>query len=289
MSTTFQLDTSTSRANPTPAPMKRLTVPRIRSRKQDGVTAEPLVMLTAYTARQAQLLDAHCDLLLVGDSLGQVIYGLPSTIPVTLRMMADHAAAVVRGSYHSVVVVDMPFGSYEQSPQQAFENASFLLKESGAAAVKLEGGEAMAETVAFLNQRGIPVMGHVGLTPQAVNVLGGYMARGRSGAEADKIVSDAKALDEAGAFAIVIEGVVEPIAIDATKAVGAPTIGIGASAQCDGQVLVTEDMLGMFERVPRFVKKYGDIAETIEATAKTYAEEVRARSFPGEEQLYQPK
>ena len=288
MSTTFQLDTSTSRANPTPAPMKRLTVPRIRARKKDGITQEPLVMLTAYTARQAQLLDAHCDLLLVGDSLGQVIYGLPSTIPVTMRMMADHAAAVVRGSYHSVVVVDMPFGSYETSPQQAFESASFLLKESGAAAVKLEGGEVMAETVAFLNQRGIPVMGHVGLTPQAVNVLGGYMARGRDDAEADKIVSDAKALDEAGAFAIVIEGVVEQIAIAATEAVSAPTIGIGASAKCDGQVLVTEDMLGMFERVPRFVKKYGDIAQTIEATAKTYAEEVRTRSFPGPDQLYQP-
>lgn len=289
MSTTFQLDTSTSRANPTPAPMKRLTVPGIRARKVEGKTAEPLVMLTAYTARQAQLLDAHCDILLVGDSLGQVIYGLPSTIPVTLRMMADHAAAVVRGSYHSVVVVDMPFGSYEASPQQAFESASFLLKESGAAAVKLEGGAAMAGTAAFLNQRGIPVMGHVGLTPQAVNVLGGYMARGRSDAEADKIVSDAKALDEAGAFAIVVEGVVEPIAIAATQAVSCPTIGIGASAQCDGQVLVTEDMLGMFERVPRFVKKYGNIAEVIEQTAKAYAEEVRARSFPGPDQTYQPK
>lgn len=289
MSTTFQLDTSTSRANPTPAPMKRLTVPGIRARKQDGVTAEPLVMLTAYTARQAQLLDAHCDILLVGDSLGQVIYGLPSTIPVTLRMMADHAAAVVRGSYHSVVVVDMPFGSYEASAQQAFESASYLLKESGAAAVKLEGGAAMAETVAFLNQRGIPVMGHVGLTPQAVNVLGGYMARGRSDAEADKIVSDARALDEAGAFAIVIEGVVEPIAIAATTAVSCPTIGIGASAQCDGQVLVTEDMLGMFERVPRFVKKYGNIAEVIEQTAKAYADEVRTRAFPGAEQTYQPR
>ena len=289
MSTTFQLDTSTSRANPTPAPMKRLTVPRIRARKQDGKTEEPLVMLTAYTARQAQLLDAHCDLLLVGDSLGQVIYGLPSTIPVTLRMMADHSAAVVRGSYHSVVVVDMPFGSYESSPQQAFESASFLLKESGAAAVKLEGGAAMASTVEFLNSRGIPVMGHVGLTPQAVNVLGGYMARGRSDAEADKIVSDAKALDEAGAFSIVIEGVVEPIAIAATQAVSCPTIGIGASAQCDGQVLVTEDMLGMFERVPRFVKRYEDMAGMISRTAETYAAEVRERSFPGPEQTYQPK
>jgi 3-methyl-2-oxobutanoate hydroxymethyltransferase len=175
---TFQLDTGTSRANPTPQPMKRLTVPAILKRKVDGVTAEPIVVLTAYTARQAQLLDAHCDVLLVGDSLGQVIYGLPSTVPVTLEMMANHAAAVVRGSYHSVVVVDMPFGSYEASPSQAFESAAHLLKASGAAAVKLEGGEAMAQTVEFLIQRGIPVMGHVGLTPQAVNVLGGYGARG---------------------------------------------------------------------------------------------------------------
>ena len=289
MSTTFQLDTSTSRANPTPAPMKRLTAPKIRSRKKDGVIDQPIVMLTAYTARQAQLLDAHCDILLVGDSLGQVIYGLPSTVPVTLEMMANHAAAVVRGSYHSVVVVDMPFGSYEASKEQAFESASHLLKSSGAAAVKLEGGAAMAETVEFLSERGIPVMGHVGLTPQAVNVLGGYAARGRDDAEAAKIISDAKALDDAGAFAIVIEGVVEPIAIEATEAVSCPTIGIGASAQCDGQVLVTEDMLGMFERVPRFVKRYEDIASVIEKTVATYAEEVRERSFPGEEQTYQPK
>ena len=289
MSTTFQIDTSTSRANPTPAPMKRLTVPKIRARKTDGETGEPLVMLTAYTARQAQLLDSHCDLLLVGDSLGQVIYGLPSTVPVTLDMMANHAAAVVRGSYHAVVVVDMPFGSYEASKEQAFASAARLLKESGAAAVKLEGGEQMAETVAFLTQRGIPVMGHVGLTPQAVNVLGGYAARGRSDAEADKIVGDAEALDRAGAFAIVIEGVVEPIAIAATEAVSCPTIGIGASARCDGQVLVAEDMLGMFERVPRFVKKYEDLAGIIEKTAAKYAEEVRARRFPGEDQTYQPK
>jgi 3-methyl-2-oxobutanoate hydroxymethyltransferase len=289
MSTTFQLDTSTSRANPTPQPMRRLTVPKIRARKADGVTAEPLVMLTAYTARQAQLLDAHCDLLLVGDSLGQVIYGLPSTVPVTLDMMANHGAAVVRGSYHAVVVVDMPFGSYERSPSQAFESAAFLMKQTGAAAVKLEGGAAMAPTVAFLSQRGIPVMGHVGLTPQAVNVLGGYGARGRSDAEADKILTDAKALDEAGAFAIVIEGVMEPIAIAATKAVSCPTIGIGASAECDGQVLVTEDMLGMFERVPRFVKRYEDIAGVIDKTVARYAEEVRSRAFPGPEQTYQPK
>ncbi len=289
MSTTFQLDTSTSRANPTPSPMKRMTVPAIRSRKVDGVTAEAIVMLTAYTARQAQLLDEHCDLLLVGDSLGQVIYGLPSSVPVTLDMMAAHGAAVVRGSYHAAVIVDMPFGTYEASPQQAFESASRLLKDTGCVGVKLEGGAVMAETVAFLSQRGIPVMGHVGLTPQAVNQLGGYNARGRSQAEAAKITADARALDEAGAFAIVIEGVVEPLAIEVTKAVACPTIGIGASAQCDGQVLVTDDMLGMFERVPRFVKRYEAFAEAISAAAERYAREVRARTFPGVEQTYQPK
>lgn len=288
MSTTFQLDTATSRANPTPQPMKRLTVPTIRARKKGGVTAEPIVMLTAYTARQAQLLDAHCDLLLVGDSLGQVIYGLPSTIPVTLDMMANHAAAVVRGSYHAVVVVDMPFGSYEASKEQAFASAARLMKESGAAGVKLEGGEAMAETVAFLVQRGIPVMGHVGLTPQAVNVLGSYRARGRDDAEAEKITRDALALDQAGAFAIVAEGVMEPIAVTITQSVSAPVIGIGASAQCDGQVLVTEDMLGLFERVPRFVKRFEDLASIIDRAAGTYAGQVRDRSFPGPDNTYQP-
>jgi 3-methyl-2-oxobutanoate hydroxymethyltransferase len=289
MSTTFQLDTSTSRANPTPAPMKRLTVPAIRARKQGGQTAEPVVMLTAYTARQAQLLDPHCDILLVGDSLGQVIYGLPSSVPVTLDMMIAHGAAVVRGSYHSVVIVDMPFGTYEASPEQAFASASRVLKETGAAGIKLEGGEAMAPTVEFLVKRGIPVIGHVGLTPQAVNVLGGYNARGRSEAEAAKIVADARALDDAGAFAVVAEGVVEPIAIAVTEAINAICIGIGGSARCDGQVLVTEDMLGMFERVPRFVKRYGDIASTISEAVAAYAAEVRARAFPGPDQTYQPR
>jgi 3-methyl-2-oxobutanoate hydroxymethyltransferase len=289
MSTTFQLDTATSRANPTPAPMKRLTVPAIQRRKSGGATAEPLVMLTAYTARQAQLLDPHCDLLLVGDSLGQVIYGLPSTLAVTLEMMIAHGAAVVRGSYHSVVIVDMPFGSYEASPQAAFASASRIMAETGAAGVKLEGGEAMAETIAFLTRRGIPVMAHVGLTPQAVNALGGYGARGRSEQEHAKILADGEAVAEAGAFAVVIEGVVEPIAIALTRKLAIPTIGIGASAQCDGQVLVTEDMLGMFERVPRFVKRYGDLAGFIGETAQTYAQEVRERTFPGPEQTYQPK
>lgn len=289
MSTTFQLDTATSRAHPTPAPLRRLTIPAIRQRKQDGHTAEPVVMLTAYTARQAQLLDQHCDLILCGDSLGQVIYGLPTSLQVTLEMMIAHGAAVVRGSYHAAVVVDLPFGTYEQSPEQAFATASRIMVETGASAVKLEGGAVMADTVAFLCARGIPVMGHVGLTPQAVNTLGGYNARGRSQAEAQKIVSDAQAIDQAGAFAIVIEGVVEPIAIEATRAVSCPTIGIGASAQCDGQVLVTEDMMGMFERVPRFVKRYGEIAGLISSAAGQYAEEVRSRSFPTVDQTYQPK
>lgn len=289
MSTTFQLDTATSRANPTPSPMKRLTVPAIQQRKSRGRTEQPLVMLTAYTARQAQLLDPHCDILLVGDSLGQVIYGLPSTLPVTLDMMIAHGAAVVRGSYHSVVLVDMPFGSYEQSPQQAFASASRVMAETGCAGVKLEGGEAMAETIAFLTKRGIPVMAHVGLTPQAVNALGGYAARGRSQEEHAKIIADGQAVAKAGAFAVVVEGVVEPIAAALTRSVDIPTIGIGGSAECDGQVLVTEDMLGMFERVPRFVKRYADMAALVSDAAAKYAEEVRSRSFPGPEQIYQPK
>ena len=285
MSTTFTIDSSTSRATPVAAPMKRITAPAVRQRKGQ----EPLVMLTAYTVRTAQILDPHCDMLLVGDSLGQVIYGLPSTVPVTLEMMAAHGAAVVRGSYHAMVIVDMPFGSYEASPEKAFESAAFLLKQTGAAAVKLEGGVAMAPTVRFLSERGIPVMGHVGLTPQAVNALGGYGARGRSEAEARKIVGDAQAVAEAGAFAVVIEGVVEPIAIEITQSIDVPTIGIGASAECDGQVLVTEDMLGMFERVPRFVKRYGDMAGYIDRHAAAYAEEVKSRAFPGSEQTYAPK
>ena len=265
--------------------MKRLTVPKLQAMKG----GEPIVMLTAYTARMAQLLDPHCDLLLVGDSLGQVIYGLPSTIPVTMEMMCAHGAAVVRGSWHAVVAIDMPFGAYEASPEQAFASAARILKETGAAAVKLEGGEAMAETVAFLTQRGIPVIGHVGLTPQAVNTLGGYRARGRDEAEANKILADAQAVAEAGCFALVLEGVMEEIAAEATRAVACPTIGIGASAQCDGQVLVTEDMLGLFERTPRFVKRFDDLAARIGAAAETYAADVRSRSFPTDEQVYRGK
>jgi len=283
------MDTSTSRATPSPVPGKRMTAPAIRGRKIDGKTEQPIVMLTAYTMRMAQLLDPHCDMLLVGDSLGQVIYGLPSTIPVTIEMMCAHGAAVVRGSWHALVAVDMPFATYEASPEHAFQSAARIMKETGCAAVKLEGGEAMAPTIHFLAQRGIPVIGHVGLTPQAVNILGGYGARGREENEANKILNDAKAVDDAGAFCIVVEGVLETIANEITAAVTAPTIGIGASARCDGQVLVIDDMLGMFERTPRFVKRYDDLAARIGDAARTYAEEVRSRSFPTTNETYGPK
>jgi 3-methyl-2-oxobutanoate hydroxymethyltransferase len=283
------IDTDTSRATPSPVPGKRTTVPSIRGRKVSGKTDQPIVMLTAYTMRMAQLLDPHCDMLLVGDSLGQVIYGLPSTIPVTLDMMCAHGAAVVRGSWHALVGVDMPFGSYEESPEQAFASAAHVLKETGCAAVKLEGGEAMAETIDFLTHRGIPGIGHVGLTPQAVNVLGGYGVRGREGMEADKILADAVAVADAGAFVMVVEGVMEELATRIAKEVAIPVIGIGASAQCDGQVLVTEDMLGLFERTPRFVKRYHDLAGEIAGAAQKYAEEVRSRTFPSSEQTYRPK
>jgi len=290
---TFTIDTSTSRATPSPVPGKRTTAPSIRARKlPDGkryTTEQPIVMLTAYTMRMAQLLDPHCDMLLVGDSLGQVIYGLPSTIPVTMEMMCAHGAAVVRGSWHALVGVDMPFGSYEASPEKAFESAARIMKETGCAAVKLEGGEAMAPTIELLANRGVPVIGHVGLTPQAVNVLGGYGARGREEREAKKIIADAKAVADAGAFCIVVEGVMESLASDISAQVAPPVIGIGASAACDGQVLVIDDMLGMFERTPRFVKRYDDLAARVSQAARTYAEEVRSRSFPTADQTYKPK
>ena len=290
---TFTIDTSTSRATPSPVPGKRTTAPSIRARKmRDGDhfrTEQPIVMLTAYTMRVAQLLDPHCDMLLVGDSLGLGIYGLPSTIPVTMEMMCAHGAAVVRGSWHALVGVDMPFGSYEGSPEKAFESAARIMKETGCAAVKLEGGEAMAPTIDLLTHRGVPVIGHVGLTPQAVNILGGYGARGREEREAEKIVADAKAVADAGAFCIVVEGVMEDLATEIARNVAPPVIGIGASADCDGQVLVTDDMLGMFERTPRFVKRYDDLAGRIAEAARIYADEVRSRSFPTADQTYRPK
>ncbi len=259
------------------AQVKRISVPDIAARKGQ----EPVVVLTAYSVSMATLLDDHCDCLLVGDSLGMVLYGLDSTLPVTLDMMINHGAAVVRGSSKACVVVDLPWASYQESPAQAFRNAARVLAETGASAVKLEGGEEMAETVEFLVRRGIPVMGHVGLTPQAVNALGGYRARGRSDAEQAKILGDAKAIAEAGAFAIVVEGVVEPLARQITEQVPVVTIGIGASAACDGQVLVTDDMLGLFAGfTPKFVKRYAEIGEQVSQAAASYAADVRARAFP---------
>lgn len=265
------------------AQVKRISVPDIAARKGQ----EPVVVLTAYSVSMATLLDDHCDCLLVGDSLGMVLYGLDSTLPVTLDMMINHGAAVVRGSSKACVVVDLPWASYQESPAQAFRNAARVLAETGASAVKLEGGEEMAETVEFLVRRGIPVMGHVGLTPQAVNALGGYRARGRSDAEQAKILGDAKAIAEAGAFAIVVEGVVEPLARQITEQVPVVTIGIGASAACDGQVLVTDDMLGLFAGfTPKFVKRYAEIGEQVSQAAASYAADVRARAFPGPTHLF---
>jgi 3-methyl-2-oxobutanoate hydroxymethyltransferase len=282
---TYTIDTATSRATPTPAPGKRLTAPAILARKG----GEPIVCLTAYDAPTAALLDDHCDLLLVGDSVGMVVHGLPNTVGVTLEMMILHGQAVMRGSRKAMVVVDMPFGSYEGAPEIAYANAVRIMKETGCQAVKVESGPTVPATIAYLVQRGIPVVGHVGLTPQAVNALGGYRARGRDDAEAAKVVADARAVAEAGAFAIVIEGVMEEIAAEATKKVACPTIGIGASASCDGQILVTEDMMGLFERTPRFVKRFGDLASEISAAAATYAEDVKSRAFPTDEQIYRGK
>ncbi|MFD1332130.1 3-methyl-2-oxobutanoate hydroxymethyltransferase [Methylopila musalis] len=267
-----------------PAPARRpVTVSAIRAAKGGA----PLVCLTAYTTPMAQALDEACDLLLVGDSLGMVLYGLPSTIPVTLDMMIAHGAATVRGAKHALVVVDLPFGSYQESPAQAFRSASRILAETGCGAVKLEGGAVMAETIAFLTQRGVPVLAHVGLQPQSVNTLGGYSARGKLSPEAETIIADARAVTDAGAFAVVVEGVVAPLAARITETIRAPTIGIGASADCDGQILVTDDMMGVtFGHVPKFVRKYADLGAEMKAAAAAYADDVRARRFPAEEHLY---
>jgi 3-methyl-2-oxobutanoate hydroxymethyltransferase len=247
----------------------------------------PQVWLTAYTTPIARLLDPHCDVLLVGDSLGMVLYGLPSTLGVSLDTMIAHGAAVVRGAKHACVVVDLPFGSYQESPQQAFANAARVLAETGCQAVKLEGGVEMAETIQFLTQRGVPVCGHVGLMPQSVNVAGGFRATGRTHDEAAKVMADAKAVAEAGAFAVVVEGTLEPVAATITAEIPIPTIGIGASPQCDGQVLVIDDVLGTFnDFVPRFVKRYAELGPIISNAAAAYAADVRARVFPATEHTF---
>ncbi len=261
---------------------KRVTTADIAARKG----GEPIVCLTAYDAPTAAILDEHCDLLLVGDSVGMVVHGLPSTVGVTMEMMILHGKAVMRGSERALVVVDMPFGSYEASPAQAFENASRLLKETGAQAVKLESGRYAAEAIRFMVDRGVPVMGHVGLRPQAINVYGAFKARGRTTAERAEILAEAEATAGAGAFAVVVEGVAEDLAREITERIGAPTIGIGASSICDGQILVTQDMLGLFDWTPKFVKRYASLRNSIREAVAQYAAEVRRRSFPEAAQVY---
>tara|TARA_R110000764_G_scaffold20424_1_gene52512 strand:+ start:21505 stop:22341 length:837 start_codon:yes stop_codon:yes gene_type:complete len=261
---------------------RRKTVKDIAAAK--GKT--PLVCLTAYDAPTARLLDPHCDVLLVGDSVGMVVHGLPSTVGVTMEMMILHGQAVMRGSERAFVVVDMPFGSYETNNDSAFLNAARIMKETGCQAIKIESGTYAAGQIAHLVERGVPVMGHVGLRPQAVNVDGGFRAKGRTTGERDRVIAEARAADEAGAFAIVIEGVAEDLAADITAEVSCPTIGIGASASCDGQILVTHDMLGLFDWTPKFVRRYADLSTSISEATATYAEDVRTRQFPAAAETY---
>jgi 3-methyl-2-oxobutanoate hydroxymethyltransferase len=261
---------------------RRLTAPDIRARKG----GEALVCLTSYHAHTARILDSYCDVILVGDSLGMVMHGLESTVPVTLDMMILQGNAVMRGSKRALVVIDLPFGSYEASKEQAFTSAARVLKETGCGAVKLEGGRRMAETIAFLVERGVPVMGHVGLTPQGINTLGSFRAQGRDQDDWAPIEADARAVADAGAFSVVLEAMAEPLARRITAEVAIPTIGIGASVACDGQILVLEDMLGLSPRVPKFVKRFGDLGPSIELAVKSYAEDVRARHFPSPDHVY---
>ncbi|MBI1417754.1 MAG: 3-methyl-2-oxobutanoate hydroxymethyltransferase [Limimaricola sp.] len=262
--------------------VRRTTVPQIARRKG----GEPIVSLTSYHAHTAAIVDRYADFILVGDSLGMVMHGMESTIGVPLDLMIMHGRAVVRGTKKALIVVDMPFGSYEESPNVAFRNAAIVMKETGCGAIKLEGGARMAETIRFLVERGIPVMAHIGLTPQSVNVMGGFKTQGRQEAEWEHHLADARAVAEAGAFAVVLEGMVEPLAAKITKMIDIPTIGIGASAECDGQILVLEDMLGLNPWTPKFVKVYGELGPMIEDSVRRYAEEVKARTFPTEEQVY---
>jgi 3-methyl-2-oxobutanoate hydroxymethyltransferase len=264
------------------ARVKRIAAPDIAARKGK----EPIVCLTAYTAPMAAILDEHCDLLLVGDSVGMVIHGLPNTVGVTLDMMILHGQAVMRTSSRAMVVVDMPFGSYEAGVETAYANCARVMKETGCQGVKVESGPEIAATIEFLVRRGIPVMGHVGLRPQAVNVDGGFRAKGRSEAERERVLAEAKAADDAGAFAIVVEGVAEDLARAVTESVAAPTIGIGASSACDGQVLVTDDMLGLFDWTPKFVRRYADMRRLATDAIAAYAEDVRARRFPATAETY---
>ncbi len=264
---------------------RRITAPDIAARKG----GEPIVSLTAYHAHTAAIADEIVDFLLVGDSLGMVMHGFETTLPVPLDLMIMHGRAVVRGSKRALVVVDMPFGSYEESPSVAFRNAAVVIKETGCGAIKLEGGSRMAETIGFLSQRGIPVMAHIGLTPQSINVLGGFKTQGRQRDQWAAIEADARAVADAGAFCVVLEAMAEPLAARITASIDIPTIGIGASAACDGQILVMEDMLGLSPRVPKFVKQFGEVGKSIENAIRAYAEEVRARNFPAPQHTYEVK
>lgn len=263
-------------------PVKRLHAPDILKRKG----GEPIVCLTAYDAPTAEMLDEHCDLLLVGDSVGMVVHGLPNTVGVTLDMMILHGQAVMRGARQAMVVIDMPFGSYEGGKELAYQNCARVMKETGAQGVKLESGPTVPQTIEYLVQRGIPVMGHVGLRPQAVLNEGGFKAKGKTEDERIRVMSEAEATADAGAFAVVIEGVAEGLAAEITLAIDKPTIGIGASAACDGQILVVNDMLGMFDWSPKFVRRYADLRGEITRAAKSYAEDVRARRFPAQVETY---
>ena len=263
-------------------PIKRITVPEIRARKG----GEPIVVLTAYDAPTAALMDPHCDVLLVGDSVGMAVHGLTSTVGVTLEMMILHGQAVMRGAKRALVVIDMPFGSYEAGVETAYANAVRVLKETGAQAVKVESGPTAPATIDYLVKRGIPVMGHVGLLPQSINIDGTFKAKGREEGERARILQSAHDTANAGAFAVVIEGVAEGLAREITEAIDKPTIGIGASAACDGQVLVSSDMLGMFDWTPKFVRKYADLRGVIDQAVATYADDVRARRFPAEVETY---
>lgn len=263
-------------------PLRRITAPQIAKRKG----GEPIVSLTSYHAHTAAIVDKYADFILVGDSLGMVMHGMESTVGVSLDLMIMHGKAVVRGTRQALVVVDMPFGTYEESPSEAFRNAARVMKETQCGAVKLEGGVRMAETIRFLTERGIPVMAHIGLTPQSVHVMGGFKTQGREQDDWEQHFEDARAVTEAGAFALVLEGMVEPLAAQITKDIPIPTIGIGASATCDGQILVLEDMLGLNPAPPKFVKVYGNLGGQIEAAVKAYSDEVKERSFPGERQVY---
>ena len=270
---------------PAQAPIKRITAPEIGARKGGS----PIVSLTAYHAHTAAIADKYVDFLLVGDSLGMVMHGFESTLPVPLDLMIMHGRAVMRGAKRALVVVDMPFGSYEEGPSQAFHNAAKVIKETQCGAIKIEGGRRMAETIRFLTERGIPVMAHIGLTPQSINMLGGFKTQGRTRGQWAAIEEDALLVAEAGAFAVVLEALAEPLAAKITKAIPIPTIGIGASAACDGQILVMEDMLGLSPRVPKFVKEFGEVGQAIEKAIRSYAEEVRARNFPAPGNTYEVK